>query len=678
MATVAKPDVKGQKIALNAQYYVNRVKSGKMKINQVPKGMRKNVQSIVDQPVEVTNKPKIAKPKTGGRPRAWTPELVGSADPNDPIVKEAIKQAKAAYKVNPIDWRVSKSGAVLPPTQASRAKLNAMAAAEGSQTNVDMTPGERGTTTRSGKRTAGSAAEPTRTVTRESGPEKMLRERMTAAPANEVRQRISEAVKEIEGNKAKIGDFAPSYRAEIRKALKANEDAAKKAATDKVAADKAKVEADAKKPKTMTQDEIRKQMIEKGKMEAKDGLKAKPQTAPKPRPVGKFKPVDKAIVHKPGSETISTKSGHTFNAKNTLIFDSKTGKVYLNRAQRALESGLITQGEFDKFVKQDADQKTLKDAQSRAAKVAADKIKADAATANKAKPKTGAATSTKKTAAPKKAATKTTAPAAPESPKGTTATAPSAPAPKAKPKFVVESPLPGMGPKAPAVKKAAAAGKKAAAATKKAAKSAPAKPTATKPAPSKNYVQGVIDDIGKMDKGKLIKNAAGDAVTKAGPGKIGKAAKFLFETAMVAPIAKDMYDSVSGGVKNVAGVLKNLGDGIAPTKPKKFKATGRSADSKDASRTPKPINRQVPADRGAVGKGGVAPIKKFAPATPTGAAANIRATYTVKHGDTLWDIAGAHNTSVSKLLEVNPIIKKRKDTGKVSIFAGTKVRIPKK
>lgn len=52
--------------------------------------------------------------------------------------------------------------------------------------------------------------------------------------------------------------------------------------------------------------------------------------------------------------------------------------------------------------------------------------------------------------------------------------------------------------------------------------------------------------------------------------------------------------------------------------------------------------------------------------------------YRVKKGDTLWDIAQRNNTTLNTIYKLNPEIKKRKDAGKVDIFANTLVRLPKK
>lgn len=92
------------------------------------------------------------------------------------------------------------------------------------------------------------------------------------------------------------------------------------------------------------------------------------------------------------------------------------------------------------------------------------------------------------------------------------------------------------------------------------------------------------------------------------------------------------------------------------TAAKKPTASRRRADSADSSRTPKPLTK----------------------AQQNASLGRTKAVHTVKKGDTLWDIAQANNTTVSALLKANPIIAKRKEAGKVTIFSGSKVRIPGK
>lgn len=50
--------------------------------------------------------------------------------------------------------------------------------------------------------------------------------------------------------------------------------------------------------------------------------------------------------------------------------------------------------------------------------------------------------------------------------------------------------------------------------------------------------------------------------------------------------------------------------------------------------------------------------------------------YTVKSGDSLWAIAQKNNTTVSAILKANPTIAKRRESGKVDIFSGSKVKLP--
>ena len=89
------------------------------------------------------------------------------------------------------------------------------------------------------------------------------------------------------------------------------------------------------------------------------------------------------------------------------------------------------------------------------------------------------------------------------------------------------------------------------------------------------------------------------------------------------------------------------------------------------------VNRQVPADRGRdKGASSAANIARGTVTKPTGSTQS-RSVHTVKRGDTLWDIAQKNNTTVSALLKANPTIAQRKAAGKVTIFSGSKVRIPK-
>ena len=50
--------------------------------------------------------------------------------------------------------------------------------------------------------------------------------------------------------------------------------------------------------------------------------------------------------------------------------------------------------------------------------------------------------------------------------------------------------------------------------------------------------------------------------------------------------------------------------------------------------------------------------------------------YTVNSGDSLWAIARKNKTTVAALLKANPTIAKRRASGKVDIYSGTKVKLP--
>lgn len=102
---------------------------------------------------------------------------------------------------------------------------------------------------------------------------------------------------------------------------------------------------------------------------------------------------------------------------------------------------------------------------------------------------------------------------------------------------------------------------------------------------------------------------------------------------------------------------KTLGQRISKkaAAPKPVKASKR-ADSGDSARTPKPLTKAQ--QRGSMGLTG--------------------ASYTVKKGDSLWQIAQDNKTTVSALLKANPELAKRKAAGKTTIYSGSKVRIPGK
>ena len=188
--------------------------------------------------------------------------------------------------------------------------------------------------------------------------------------------------------------------------------------------------------------------------------------------------------------------------------------------------------------------------------------------------------------------------------------------------------------------------------------------------------------------------------------KVAKAARVAGRLAGPVGVVASMYDAASTlsdkeKLKNAVASRKAVmeaaagkvskGDNMFDTAAKAKKATLAKKAAADKAR-----GTMLPADRGSKGKNAsktytegrradnassASPSTK-APSgdskTPSVASKAVSSsTHTVKRGDTLWGIAQANNTTVSTLLKLNPTIAKRKADGKVTIFSGSKVRVPK-
>lgn len=193
--------------------------------------------------------------------------------------------------------------------------------------------------------------------------------------------------------------------------------------------------------------------------------------------------------------------------------------------------------------------------------------------------------------------------------------------------------------------------------TKAPAASTSAKSTGVAEKVSK-YVQSTIEDIGKADKGAIVKEAL---VGKGKAGRFKAAGGFSGAVGAALSVA-----ALASAAKDVPGKVKKFMDKY--TEPKRLPAHPTKMNvSKTAavkSTTARPVFSRPNATK----------TKPSSTAAPTAAKSG---THAVSKGDTLWAIAKANNTSVDAILKVNPELAKRKAAGKTMLFTGTKVRIPK-
>lgn len=226
-------------------------------------------------------------------------------------------------------------------------------------------------------------------------------------------------------------------------------------------------------------------------------------------------------------------------------------------------------------------------------------------------------------------------------------------------------------PKKAVAKKAVA--KKTAVTSKKFPTAAQAKKTAAaNPRPSNTpRVKGKVN-VSKASKpftsGKVA--AAEKALGKVGKvakvaGKVGKFARGASVVGLGLTAAEMLLDKnkkVSSKTSNASPKYTGKKDTYTPV-AKKAAAPAKTAAQKAADKAETTRENYSPMSSTA------APAAKKAAASRS---------VTVKRGDTLWDIAQAHGTTLSALYKANPELAKRKAAGKTTIFSGTKVRIPKK
>lgn len=218
-----------------------------------------------------------------------------------------------------------------------------------------------------------------------------------------------------------------------------------------------------------------------------------------------------------------------------------------------------------------------------------------------------------------------------------------------------------MATKKPAAKKAV---KKTAVTSKKFPTAAEAKKTAAaNPRPANTpRVKGTVNKV-----------ASSKPFTS---GKVASAAKAAAKVGRVAKFARGA--SAVGLGLTALDLLTNKKPVSSKTSDAKPKYTAGDSNYKTGSgagiNKPKPTAKQTAAQKAETDRENRRSTK---PATAP-VAKKTDFTVTVKKGDTLSGIAAANKTTVKDILKANPVVAKRKADGKVDIFSGTKIRIPKK
>lgn len=167
-------------------------------------------------------------------------------------------------------------------------------------------------------------------------------------------------------------------------------------------------------------------------------------------------------------------------------------------------------------------------------------------------------------------------------------------------------------------------------------------------------------------------------------------------------VAKGMFKQLAGpvlgggivngrdnGVTNASHLANNLTLGlVGKTRRERMdelNALIKKQEAKNAKNKPKELRygpngeSLVPGTKAYQQGSTVRPTRSTSKSSTTSSTPKtVKGAHVVKTGDTLWGIAKANKTTVAKLYEANPTLAARKKAGKVQIFSGTKVRIPKK
>jgi LysM repeat protein len=440
----------------------------------------------------------------------------------------------------------------------------------------------------------------------------------------------------------------------------------------------------------------------------------KAKASPKP-------PAGETPANASGSKPVSEAKLNTAQAKvNSYTSQIKSVEDAMKNNRAALRSGAMSQAQFDAAKSNlTAEKNTLMKVRTEVAKAAGVDIapaKAEEGsrparnpqTQPKAKAVKGAAVKTEKPKVVKPQASKPAAPVeskfksriekqrlAAAEPKAATQTKP-------KTKFQVKS---GAAAGAATETKPVAEPKpKSKFKVKSGAAAAGNKPAATvgnKPATTatvkQKVVAEVVEDAVKKQGGGSARGLFNSLVSKFSGKKSGKLLKGAGIVGVVIT-AKDIFDAVtaydrayppskSGTANSKPGLVPKTTDksrlaGGLTSNMSKDSVTGKGKTAKpkaksDNKKTNALSSARYTAMANAYGKPANPSVKPTPPSTTTPAPSAVKG-YRVKKGDTLYDIARKNNTTLSTIYKLNPTIKKRKDAGKVDIFANTLVRLPKK
>lgn len=191
----------------------------------------------------------------------------------------------------------------------------------------------------------------------------------------------------------------------------------------------------------------------------------------------------------------------------------------------------------------------------------------------------------------------------------------------------------------------------------------------------KEYAQGLAkaSNIAQTASGKAGKIAAAGVKAATGRTTIQKMAAGLLKgrgnAALTAATVAAPF--VSSAVKNLNPPVRKVTSAAGKDQPK-HPAMANPAGSAARDKAQTMVKATQRNSKPSTAKSGTQGTPK-----PSSGSTARSGTYTVKSGDSLWKIASKNGTTVQALLKANPSIASRRKAGKVDIFSGSKVHIPK-